>query len=146
MLPSIGKVLAGRLIEGRPWYRVDEIRKVKGIGDQTMLKLKPLVTVVHPDAPYGTADYFRKNRNRWLGKQIKISIDTVIDKNWPAPDGFVVVLALTARKGVPGGAIPIFFPEDRLEQVLRYYGEDSAKAETTAVLYQYNGEDILVKK
>ena len=145
-LPSIGKTLAGRIIEGRPWHRVDDIRKVKGIGDKAMLQLKPLVTVVHPNAPLGTADYFRKNRDRWMGRLIHVSIESVVYQNWPAPDGFVVVLALTAKDGVPGGAIPIFFPEDRLEQVLLFYGEDSAKGETTVLFYHYNGEDVLVKR
>lgn len=48
-LPGIGKVLAGRIIEHRPFKSFDELDDVPGIGRKTMAKLRPLVRVEQPD-------------------------------------------------------------------------------------------------
>jgi competence protein ComEA len=42
-LPGIGPVLAQRIIESRPFYGVDELIKVSGIGPVTLERLRPLV-------------------------------------------------------------------------------------------------------
>lgn len=45
-LPGIGKVIAQRIIDNRPYVTVDELEaKVKGIGPKKMAQLRPLVTV-----------------------------------------------------------------------------------------------------
>ncbi len=44
-LPGIGPVLAGKIIEGRPYRTVEELLRVKGIGPATFAKLRELVTV-----------------------------------------------------------------------------------------------------
>lgn len=44
-LPGIGKALAERIIAQRPYRTVDDLRKVKGIGDKTLEKLRPHVVV-----------------------------------------------------------------------------------------------------
>lgn len=44
-LPGIGKTLAERIIAHRPYRTVDDLRKVKGIGDKTLEKLRPHVVV-----------------------------------------------------------------------------------------------------
>jgi len=40
-LPGIGPVLARRIVEGRPYARVEDLLKVKGIGPATLERLRP---------------------------------------------------------------------------------------------------------
>ena len=44
-LPGVGEAIAQRIIEGRPYSNVKDILRVKGIGEATLEKLKPFVTV-----------------------------------------------------------------------------------------------------
>ncbi len=44
-LPGIGRKLAQRIINSRPFRSVDELLKVKGIGPKKLQKLKPYITV-----------------------------------------------------------------------------------------------------
>ena len=44
-LPSIGKVMAERIITNRPFASVEDLDRVSGIGPKTMAKLRPLVQV-----------------------------------------------------------------------------------------------------
>ena len=44
-LPGIGPAMAQRIIEGRPYSSIEDIQRVKGIGQATFEKLKDLITV-----------------------------------------------------------------------------------------------------
>ncbi len=44
-LPGIGPALAKRIIEGRPYEKIEDIKKVKGIGPKTFDKIKDKITV-----------------------------------------------------------------------------------------------------
>ena len=44
-LPGIGPAMAQRIIEGRPYGSIEDITRVKGIGEATFEKLKDLITV-----------------------------------------------------------------------------------------------------
>jgi len=45
LLPGIGEVMAIRIIEGRPFKRVEDLTKVSGIGEGTLKKLRDSVVV-----------------------------------------------------------------------------------------------------
>ncbi|KHG64602.1 DNA-binding protein [Thermus sp. 2.9] len=42
-LPGVGPVLARRIVEGRPYSRVEDLLRVKGIGPATLERLRPYV-------------------------------------------------------------------------------------------------------
>ncbi|WP_298628881.1 helix-hairpin-helix domain-containing protein [uncultured Thermus sp.] len=42
-LPGVGPVLAQRIVEGRPYTRVEDLLRVKGIGPKTLERLRPYV-------------------------------------------------------------------------------------------------------
>ena len=44
-LPGIGPAMAQRIIEGRPYSKVDDLLRVKGIGEARLEKLRPYVIV-----------------------------------------------------------------------------------------------------
>ncbi|HQR46605.1 MAG TPA: helix-hairpin-helix domain-containing protein, partial [Thermoanaerobaculia bacterium] len=44
-LPGVGEKTAQEIVKGRPYRTVDDLAKVKGIGEKKLAKLKPLVTV-----------------------------------------------------------------------------------------------------
>lgn len=48
LLPGIGPVLAGRILEGRPYHSLDDLLRVKGISKTTLEKLRPYLQVEYP--------------------------------------------------------------------------------------------------
>ncbi len=54
-LNGIGPALSDRIVqyrsEQRPFQRVNELKRVDGIGDKTLADLRPMVTIESPDAP-----------------------------------------------------------------------------------------------
>jgi competence ComEA-like helix-hairpin-helix protein len=44
-LPGIGPALARRIIEGRPYRRVEDLWRVKGIGEKRLAETREFVTV-----------------------------------------------------------------------------------------------------
>lgn len=45
LVPGIGSVLAERIVEGRPYSDLEDLRRVPGIGSKTMVRLKERLTV-----------------------------------------------------------------------------------------------------
>jgi len=43
-VPGIGPVLAGRIVAGRPYRRVDDLVRISGIGEQTLESMRPFIT------------------------------------------------------------------------------------------------------
>jgi competence protein ComEA len=44
-LPNVDEKMAADIVKKRPFETVDDIKKVKGIGDKKLEKLRPLITV-----------------------------------------------------------------------------------------------------
>jgi competence protein ComEA len=44
-LPGVGPATAQRIIEGRPYNRLEDLLDVKGIGEKTLEKLRPFITL-----------------------------------------------------------------------------------------------------
>jgi competence protein ComEA len=44
-LPGVGPATAQRIIEGRPYSKLEDLLDVKGIGDKTLEKLRPFITL-----------------------------------------------------------------------------------------------------
>lgn len=44
-LPGIGPALAARIVAGRPYARLEDLLRVSGIGERTLERLRPLVTL-----------------------------------------------------------------------------------------------------
>ncbi|MYH02991.1 MAG: hypothetical protein F4142_10585 [Nitrospira sp. SB0675_bin_23] len=44
-LPRIGKVRAATIVAGRPYQSVDDLSKIPGIGEKTLAKIRPCLTV-----------------------------------------------------------------------------------------------------
>ena len=40
LLPGIGEVLAERIVKGRPYKTIDDLRRVPGVGDKVFAKLR----------------------------------------------------------------------------------------------------------
>jgi competence protein ComEA len=50
-LPGVGGKTAQEIVKGRPYKTVDDLAKVKGIGEKKLAKIRPLVTVGGAPAP-----------------------------------------------------------------------------------------------
>jgi competence protein ComEA len=44
-LPGVGPATAQRIIEGRPYNKLEDLLEVKGIGEKTLEKLRPFITL-----------------------------------------------------------------------------------------------------
>jgi competence ComEA-like helix-hairpin-helix protein len=47
-LPRVGPAMAAAIVQARPFRRVDDLRRVRGVGSTTFAQLRPLVTVTAP--------------------------------------------------------------------------------------------------
>ncbi|MBC2080250.1 helix-hairpin-helix domain-containing protein [Listeria booriae] len=85
LLDGVGDVLAQRIIENRPYEKVDDLLKVKGIGDKTLIKIKEQGLAVVEEQklvvnPFDDDDQILSGR-AMPNSDIKIYINNVLSKS-----------------------------------------------------------------
>ena len=149
-LPGVGPTLAERIELNRPYPNVEGLKNVAGIGQATLEKLSPLVTVEAPEPGLETADFYRKNPAQWRNRKVMISIGTIEETDLPAPEGYVLIGADTVSvgrdgKGNDGGSIPLFVPDERIDRIRDFFAKQPLDpVRTKALFYHYNETDVLV--
>lgn len=143
-LPRIGPVLAGRIIDGRPYFSIDELDQITGISFNTIEDLRPHATVVAPPVEPNTAIYFKENARYYLNSLVRIGVTSLTLLNDWTPEGYSVALAESASRGVPGGTIRLFAPTENMKIALERFRGSSEPLDVRAWLRDYEGELILV--
>lgn len=141
---GIGPVLAQRIIDARPYESVEALMRVQGIGRGSLEKFREFLYVSPATPPDYTANFYRANPGPWYHRRVPVSIQSIEVKNWPAPDGFVVLNAVTAHDGLRGGNIPVFLPEDRVDAVLARFAKADQPLISQLYFFNYQGKDIFV--
>jgi competence protein ComEA len=66
-LPGVGDAISKKIVEGRPWKSVEELKKV-GLSDAAVAKVKPLVTLKDIVWVNPRSKVFHRPDSRWYGK------------------------------------------------------------------------------
>lgn len=120
-LPNIGPALAQRILDARPFRTLEDIVKVKGIGEKTLDNLlKNVTTHTGPPPPY-TADYFAEESRFYINRLITVQLHYVEPTQEPAPEGYTLLVARTGNRGISGADIPLYVPNDLLDACLEAY-------------------------
>ncbi len=71
-LPGVGPRLASRIIEGRPYQSLEDLRQVPGIGDSVLEAIKPFLTF-EPEAPEDSKERAPEEKEPAEAKPVKAS-------------------------------------------------------------------------
>ncbi len=122
-IPRIGPVLAGRIIENRPYRQLRELLQVEGIGEVAFRELEGHFRTYDGIPPIYTSDFYALNPANWVNRNVTVFVDYVetMEKE-ETPDGYSVLWANTSNNGVGGGGITVFFPEEMRDDFKRHFG------------------------
>lgn len=51
LLPGVGEALAHRIIERRPFDSIEDMRRVPGLGERTLSRMRPMIVLTQQEAP-----------------------------------------------------------------------------------------------
>lgn len=54
LLPGVGEALARRIIERRPFDSIEDMRRVPGLGESTLNRMKPMIVLTQQEEPEDT--------------------------------------------------------------------------------------------
>ncbi|MEM6911695.1 MAG: helix-hairpin-helix domain-containing protein [Verrucomicrobiota bacterium] len=143
-LPGIGPVYAKRLVESRPFFHLDDLVKVHGIGPLTLERLKPLVTLSLPAAYADTARSYLLDPNQWANRQIQLRVKGLHALDLEAPEGFDVFTAATGSPEVEGGALRLYLPKEQTEEAQNYFERSQQPATLSVYFFRYEKEWVAV--
>ncbi len=143
-LPGIGAVLAGRIIELRPFRSIEELEQVYGISSKTIEVLRPVATVVPPPLFPNTADYFRQNARYYVNAPVRVTVSALRLLDDPAPEGFAVAVAETIHPDGRGGSMRLFAPKAKMATARARFDSTGDPLDVRAWLRDLEGEIILV--
>ena len=139
-LPGIGPVIADRILQARPFERLEDLLEIKGIGHQLLEALRSKVTLAFPSDLAKTAAFYLANPDEWNGREIELSISELRREPGVSPDGFVKLVAYTSSEGVSGGIIPLYLQADLESDALRYFEMSDAELLLRVRFFPYGGE------
>lgn len=143
-ITGIGPVLSERIIEGRPYESVEALASIRGISANSVERFRPYLYAGALEPPEFTASYYLQRPEAWHNQVVPLSIRTIENQNWPAPDGFTVVIAHTESGGQSGGSIPVFLPDDRVDAAIERFTASEKPLIADLFFYNYQGKDIFV--
>ncbi|WOO42750.1 helix-hairpin-helix domain-containing protein [Rubellicoccus peritrichatus] len=143
-ISGIGPVLSARIIEGRPYDSIEALAAIKGISANSVEKFRPYLYAGALEPPEFTASYYLQQPELWRNRVVPLSIRVIEKQNWPAPDGFAVVIAHTENAGQDGGSVPVFLPEDRVDAAVVRFSESEQPLTADLLFYNYQGKDIFI--
>jgi len=143
-LPRIGPVLAGRIIEARPFFTIEELAQVSGISFKTIDGLRSQARVIPPPIQPNTALYYKENARFYLNRLVRVVVESLQPLDDWAPAGYSVAEATTANLDTPGGTIRLFAPTPNMNYAIERFKQSPEPLDVRARLRDYEGEIILV--
>ncbi|MEO0508609.1 MAG: helix-hairpin-helix domain-containing protein [Verrucomicrobiota bacterium] len=143
-LPGIGPAYAKGIVENRPFFHVDDVVRVHGIGPTTLERLRPLAKVTLPSSFQNTARFYLQDPQRWSNSEVQLRVAGLTVTEAEAPDGFSLFKAETGSAEIDGGLLPLYLPESRIQNALAYFERSNESVMLSVYFFEYADEWVAV--